>query len=340
VSVAEECFKLRQELRGEVDDDFNEPDTKSAYASHGNWRLVGYDMPADPQNHANFVGRKACSREVLHNRVKYGFVRLGNEKKIVRCVDKAYVKLVFHYCNKPSCCLCYKHGWATRFAMSIEKRLLEASKKFGEIHHIIVGLPPSTWGLDYKTLKEICLKGCSVRGVIGGIVIFHGFRFNDISREWHWSCHFHIIGFLRDGYSKCRRCLRCVKGCGLFRDRSYRANETDKLIFKVKGPRESVWGTARYQLDHSSIDVSVKRFRLATWFGVCGWRKLKVKVAKHEEVCPFCKHDLVWHDYFGCNSTVKYRGELGKKGVVSVEDIWENGVRVYLERESPPKGYG
>lgn len=42
------------------------------------------------------------------------------------------------------------------------------------------------------------------------------------------------------------------------------------------GERRTVGGTAWYQLNHATVKVGVKCFRVVTWFGVCSYRKLKV----------------------------------------------------------------
>jgi hypothetical protein len=51
--------------------------------------------------------------------------------------------------------------------------------------------------------------------------------------------------------------------------------------------------TAWYQLNHASYDKTKKRFHIATWFGVCSYRKLKVTPEKRKELCPICQHELV-----------------------------------------------
>ena len=51
-------------------------------------------------------------------------------------------------------------------------------------------------------------------------------------------------------------------------------------------------GTAWYQLNHASVKRGVSRFHVATWFGVCSYRKLKLTVELKKAVCPICQHDL------------------------------------------------
>jgi len=85
---------------------------------------------------------------------------------------------------------------------------------------------------------------------------------------------------------------------------------------KVFAERKTVFGTAWYQLNHSSYKVDVKRFHIATWFGVCSYRKLKVTVKKRKKLCPICDEDLVKLYHFGSKFIVKnkdascYEGEF------------------------------
>jgi hypothetical protein len=341
ISVKKKLHSSSFEL--DLKDDFDEEPLANSWGSFGNWQLVGNGSVTN-EYCGTFFRIKACSRVELHNRIKYVKVTIDGKESVVRTTGKVDRKIVLHYCNKPSCSVCYKHGWAVRLAGSIEARLKEASKRFGLIEHIIVGIPSKFWHLSYEELKKKCFEGCSVRGVIGGVLIFHGFRYN-VRKHWYWSPHFHVLGFIFGGY-KCRGCKivkekgKCGienRGCDGFVNRNFRENEKDGLYFKVKGKRKTVWGTARYQLDHASIDVTKKRFRVATYFGVCSYRKLKVTVEKHKDLCRICKHELTWHDYFGSKRLVTDRNAPDFK-LVSFEDADENRVRVYVERA--PEKYG
>ena len=88
-------------------------------------------------------------------------------------------------------------------------------------------------------------------------------------------------------------------------------NEVDGCYVKVKGKRKSVWGTAFYQLHHSTIRTNKKRFRVVSWFGVVSYRRLKVSKElraeydeKHRKKCPICGSALVRHEYCGRDSNV------------------------------------
>jgi len=234
------------------------------------------------------------------------------------CRGKGFFVPVFHSCDKPSCPVCYERGWAVREAGNVDFRLKQASKQFGKVEHVIVALPPKYWGLSYKDLCKKCFEVLASRGVIGGAVIWHGFRYANreealrkrVPFGWYLSPHFHVLGFVLGGY-KCRGCPKCVKGCGGFVDRNYRLNEIDGCYVKVKGERKTVFGTAWYQLHHSSIDTSRKRFHVVIWFGVCSYRRMKLSAElkaeydeKHRKKCPICGSALVRHEYCGRDSRV------------------------------------
>jgi hypothetical protein len=75
----------------------------------------------------------------------------------------------------------------------------------------------------------------------------------------------------------------------------------------VLGERKTVFGTAWYQLNHSTIRTNVKRPHACTWFGVCSYRKLKVKVEKRKSFCPICGEELVKLHHLGVGHIVKDR---------------------------------
>jgi len=248
---------------------------------------------------------------------------------------KVYTRKVFHSCDKPSCPKCVVFGWAGRLCKKIEKRLAEASKRFGLVEHIVASLPVKHYGLDYEASRKVMRKALEVRGVIGGVHIFHGFRYNK-QKGWYFSPHYHVLGFIRGGY-ECRRCKKkCFKSCSGFVNRSYRANEKDNFIVKVMGKRKTVAGTASYQLKHSSIDITKKRFHVAIWFGVCSYHKLKLTKEKFKSICPVCGKKLVRLRYSGDRRAIwscygSDRASVRK--VDSFEDLEEDGVVVWHERE-------
>jgi len=177
--------------------------------------------------------------------------------------------------------------------------LAEASKRFGQVEHIVCSVPVRDYGLGYDVLRHRVVKVLRDRGVIGGVLIFHGFRYS-LREWWYWSPHFHVLGFIAGGY-RCRGCKRkCFKGCEGFDNRNYRCYEKDGYVVKVLGKRKTIGGTAWYQLNHSSIDITKKRFHVSTLFGVVSYRKLKIESGgSRRYVCPVCGHNLEKLRYVG-----------------------------------------
>jgi hypothetical protein len=86
-------------------------------------------------------------------------------------------------------------------------------------------------------------------------------------------------------------------------------------------------------VNHSAYRVGVERFHVATWFGCCSYRKLKVSPEAKRTVCPICQHDLVKLRYFGDNPEVRacYSMVLGSCGRVGfVADMVEDGREVWV----------
>lgn len=317
----------------ELGDDFNEnldeePENTSKFR-HGDMRLVGHGKQTNSKC-GTFSSYYGCARVELHDKITLDGVNYKG---------KVYVCKILHSCDKPDCPVCYKYGWASRAARKIENRLNEASKRFGLVEHIIATVPPKFYGLDYISLRVKIKEILAARGVIGGVMIFHGFRYNK-RKSWYWSPHFHVLGFILGGY-KCRSCKKVRetgkcgienRGCDGFVNRNYRMYEKDGCIVKVKGKRITVGGTAWYQLNHASINVRKKRFHVAVWFGVCSYRKLKVTDEVKKNVCPICLHELKRLDYFGDKTFVLDKDSPDFRRV-SFEDLMEDGRIVWFERE-------
>lgn len=99
----------------------------------------------------------------------------------------------------------------------------------------------------------------------------------------------------------------------------------DGYVVKVFGKRKIIVGTL-VSITHSSYKVDVKRFHVATWFGNCSYRKLKVSPEIRKEVCPICQHDLVEIRYFG-SKPLRLSEEME-----SFEDYAEDGRVVFVEK--------
>ena len=318
--------KASSVLPNELKDDFDEEPLENRFGSYGVFQLVGHGKVTNDFC-GKFLSYKGCLRADLHNIITLD----GKNFK-----GKIFTRKVHHFCHKPSCPVCFKSGWAIRQAGNIENRLAEASKRFGLVEHIVCSVPVRDYGLSYKNLRKKVVKILAERGIVGGVLIFHGFRYN-LQKHWYWSPHFHVLGFVLGGYSRCRHCKRkwnCLAGCGGFDDRSYQNFLKDGYYVKVLGKRKTVFGTAWYQLNHASIDTSKRRFHVATWFGICSYRKLKITVEKRKALCPICQHDLVDIRYCG-NKRLACVPERD-----SFEDLEEDGRVVWVEYERKKYGSG
>jgi hypothetical protein len=294
-----------------VEDDYDGEPLEDGWGTYGDYQLVGHGKPAN-EYCGKFLSFRGCIRVDLH-----GGSRLDGKDYS----GKAFIRVVHHWCDKPTCPICFKHGWAVRAAGKIEGRLAEASKRFGAVEHIVVAIPPEFYGLSLEAMREKAKEVLYARGVIGGVVIFHGFRYN-LRKYWYWSPHFHVLGHILGGYG-CRGCEKCFKGCGGFVDRSYRCFEKDSCIVRVLGKRKTVFGTAWYQLNHASVKLGVQRFHVASWFGVCSYRKLKVTVERKKDLCPICFEETVRLHHLGSRPVVKDRNASGFVGAF-LDDLFDN----------------
>jgi hypothetical protein len=284
-------------------DDSTKHDIQNEWGKYGQYELVGNGKVTNPDKCGKFKGFWGC----LGEGDAHDYVTLDGENH----KGKVYVKKIFHSCDKPSCPVCFKRGWAVREAGNIESRVKEAEKRFGKAEHIVVSVPKKDYGLSYEALQSKAVKVMAARNILGGVKIFHAFRYHRADEtyvgeraHWFFSPHFHVIGFVDRGYSRCRNCkkstLDCVK-CDGYEGRTRRCYEKDGYIVKVLGKRKSIFGTAWYQLNHASIKRGATRFHVATWFGVCSYRKLKLKKGSRiqRNKCPICGTDLIRLRYMG-----------------------------------------
>ena len=303
VDVAE-AFAVIRSVEGFEDweDDVDGAPVGSNRFGLGNFELVGNGEVTNSRCGQFSSKHEGCLNVDLHNKTI-----MDKNGKLVNCAGKVYIrKAIMYTCHNPRCPVCYDKGWAVREAKNIERRLKEASKRFGEVGHIICSVPSKDYGLDEKALRRKVNGLLREVGVIGGSMIFHGFRYKKF-KGWYWSPHFHILGFILGGFRKCRRCKRrnrCLEGCGGFVDRRWQLYKKCGYYMKVADPshrRKNVCGTAKYQLSHATIKKNTVRFHVVTWFGCCSYRKLKVTPEMRKHFCPICQHDLVRDIvYVGC----------------------------------------
>lgn len=233
--------------------------------------------------------------------------------------NKIYHKRSWHHCNKPECPVCYAKGWAVREARRAEIRLNYAAAELGmQIEHIVVS-PPQDLDISFGELRQLTLKAMLVRGVVGGLWVYHHFRYRNrmvslrsgLPIGWFRSPHFHVVGFIKGGYGNCRNCsfqkdgsfVKCREGgCNGFEAVTRRAYLKDGFIAKVKEERKTVGGTVWYQLSHASLRRDVKKHVVVNWFGLCGRNKLKIpkgSLPQMENLCKICGEPLYHGFYHG-----------------------------------------
>lgn len=291
---------------------------KWAVSADGHWTLVGNGFRSR-EDCGEFTGFMGCPNHELHGQRSL----VDGESH----AGQVYIEVTHHFCHKSSCSVCYELGWALEQAKETEFRITEASKQFGKPDHIIISPPLKDSGKDFEVLRRNAAKAAFRRGVLGGSLLFHYFRYDPI-RHWYTGIHFHSVGIIDGGYGKCRKCKYQLDGtfkecrkCSGFEGVTRRLNEKDGYIVKVADAsreRQTVFGTVYYETKHASVKVGVPRFRPMSYFGVVSYRKLKISDAvrkkwdeEHKPKCPSCGSDLVRIGYAGVRSIVTDRSAVG-----------------------------
>ena len=298
-------------------------------------------LPVDDVGHENYmpVGRgvkssPVCGRWMSLSVCKNLEEHKGIVVKGIDCTDKVVVRHNHLWCKKSSCPVCFIRGWSVRGARSVEGRLVEAVERgLGKVEHIVVSVPVKDYGLSESVLRRKCRDVLFDRGVIGGCMMFHGYREDRSRGVLAWSPHYHVLGFVLHGYA-CRECERkwnCLKGCGGFDDRVWQAFQKDGYYVKVFAERKTVFGSAHYQLNHATLRLGVKRFHVVTWFGVCGNRKFKSQKLESEVVCPVCGSEMVRSAYVGKRHIVKDVGSPAYVPWFVDDEFGEDGAPNYIE---------
>jgi hypothetical protein len=202
---------------------------------------------------------------------------------VVKGVDytgKWVVVLNHWWCHNPKCPKCFIRGWAVREAGCIEERLKVASEHFGAVEyvrvagssrkglvlrgveHIVASVPSKDYGLcdgHYERLRAKVVKVLASRGVAGGCLVFHGFRYDERD-YWYFSPHFHVLGFIFGGFSRCRHCDNCgedrrsfCRGCDGFKGREVRGSAKDGYVVKVLDKRKKVY--AKYRGERKNVVI-------------------------------------------------------------------------------------
>jgi hypothetical protein len=133
--------------------------THSEFWRYSNFELVGHGKQTN-FNCGRFVSFKGCNRVNLHTNTNLEGENFSG---------MVYVRKVHASCDKPTCPICYKSGWAVREADRIAQRIQAASNRAGVAEHIIVSIPKSDYGVEFEILRVKAVKILNSRGVIGGV---------------------------------------------------------------------------------------------------------------------------------------------------------------------------
>jgi hypothetical protein len=307
----------------------------SAIVKNRYWRL-----PVDDVGHENYmpVGRGVKSSPVCGKWVGLLVCKNveGHEGKflgVTDCTNKVVVRHRHLWCHRSACPVCFIRGWAVRGAGSIKGRLIEGDKRgFGEVEHIVVSVSIADRDLPESVLRKRCRKVLLDCGVTGGCMIFHGYRIDREREVLVWGPHYHVLGYLEGGYSRCRHCTGgdCY-ACDGLQGEFYKTYWDTGYIVRVMDERETVFGTAWYQLNHSTIRLGVKRFHVVTWFGCCGNRKFKSANVDVENVCPVCESEMVRSVYVGKRRIVKDVGHPDYVPLFVDDEFDDDGEPNYID---------
>ena len=309
------------------------------------WRL-----PVDDKGHENYqpVGRGVQSSLLCGKHVGFDVCRNkeGHEGEFLGAEDCTNKIIVHHkhlWCHKSSCSVCFARGWSVRGARNIVGRLNVAVERgLGVIEHVVVS--PSIDDRDFPEyiLRKKCRDVLFNRGVSGGCMVFHGYREDKERGVLAWSPHYHVLCFIEGGFDRCRECVHERGDCRFcygFKGREVRGYAVDGYLVKVMGKREksyydgkdNIFGTAFYQLNHSTIRLGVKRFHVITWFGSCGNRKFSGEKLMSEAKCPVCCEEMSRAVYVGSRRIVKNVGHVDYVPVFAFDEFDEDGEPNFID---------
>ena len=287
-------------------------------------------LPIDDKGHENYmpVGRGVKSSDFCGAHVGYDVCKdVEAHRGVVEDgVDYTNTIIVRHkhlWCKNAGCPVCFIRGWSVARARKIEARLsLAVERGFGEVEHVVVSAPQKDYGLSDTVLRKKARDALSVRNVVGGAMLFHGYRIDRSRKVLSWGSHYHFLGFVGGGYDRCRSCKdRVCEGygnegkCDGFEAVTRQEFKKDGYIVRVLGERKTVFGTAFYQLHHSTLRLGIKRFHTVTWMGRCAYNNFKSEGLKPEaEVkCPVCSGEMVKCFYVGERRIAKDVGDVDYK---------------------------
>ena len=301
-----------------------------------------WTLPVDDVGHEEYipVGRGdrssiLCGRWVSLSVCKNVAEHKGKFVDGVDCTGKVIARHNHLWCHKSSCPTCFIRGWSVRQARSIESRFVAGdSRGFGKVEHVMVSVAVADRGLSESTMRKKCRDALRDRGIIGGGMIFHGYHIDKKRQVLSWQPHYHSLGYVIGGFDRCRDCVHDRSDCSFcdgLKGREVRGFAKDGYLVKVLAERKTVFGTAFYQLNHSTVRVGIKRFHVVTWFGVCGCRKFKSAVVMAEILCPVCSSEMNRAVYVGKRRIVKDVGHVDYVPWFADDEFDENGQPKYID---------
>ena len=233
-----------------------------------NWLTIendGWHLPAtiEPKDDCGKWLTKGCLNVSAHKNSEWA--------------GRVFIKTFQKSCYRASCEKCYRK-WMARESNKATRRIEKYEKLSGEpAKHVIISPPKWLHEKPIRELRKIAYKILKKVNCVGGTLIYHPFRYDKSFKQWHFSPHFHVIGFgwishVEEIYNK------------------------DGWIVKNKGVRESTFATFYYQLSHAGIK---KGYHTLTWFGSLSYSKLKVEEEPNSDECPVCKAKLRPVFYYG-----------------------------------------
>lgn len=222
--------------------------------------------------------------------------KCGLQLGFFQCPQDGYVDGWYYNCGRAGCPVCFRH-WLARRTKDSGRRLNQIANL---LHiapsHIIISPPP-----NWKGSKQEIIKMAKKAGIVGGLIIYHPWRFrrldNDEPISWKrcninplseekipsygvYSPHWHILGW------------------GVLVKSNIFYHQT-KWFYKNRGrrPNKQAYATLYYQLSHSVIDG---RRQSLTWFGITANNKLTVDVEERyiAKLCPWCQTPMRKYQHY------------------------------------------
>ena len=254
-----------------------------------NWNEVGYDLRYGKKSNKQVFFKMVGTGEP----VKYcgSFITEGCDNFLNHPSDKNYAQHTRLTCKRAECPICWD-SWlireSSRVTERIEKfRMLSERKGFRSCKpiHVIVSPSKRLWNVTWTEFKKSFRKMVKRAGIIGGVSMFHAFRYNKQKQEWFYSPHFHMIG-----YGWLINTKKISKDGWVIINKWIRKNSTE------------VYSTVAYLLSHTAI---AKEIHSVTWFGDLSYRskyalELKREIEESDaSKCPYCSQYLVLFEIRG-----------------------------------------